>query len=641
MTRRIDSPDTEADLKLRKVLSANPKTSFVMRAGAGSGKTTSLIKALDFLLRTRGEAFRISNQQVVCITYTEVAMKEILEDVGDNPLLHVSTIHSFLWKIIRPFQRDVAKWVSDRIAQRIGELESERRDFAEKPRTRQTTIDKNLENIADYRGQLEQIKSVRTFSYGIGSSYPNGVLGHDDIIKMVPDLIISKPNLRTILAQKFPYFFIDESQDTTENVVTALKAVAADNVGDFSLGFFGDSMQKIYTTGAGIVAAEPGWLSIDKPDNFRCPQSVLNVINGIRAQGDDLVQERGKHTQVMGVMTPVKGTARIFVLPSDEERQANMQEVRRWLSTQNNDPLWELNTPEADVRILVIVHRMAALRLGFPNLYSAFNDGTSDKFKNGFKEGTAWPLAPLIEFVLPLVDAAKKGDASTVMDLVRQQSPALISDIFATNENPAQVLRTLNEAVGRLVETVDAPGSTIREIFDLIEKSHLVKLDRRLSRFLADGTTTTTTDDGLGEDSSSSTTAVLTAFFGCLGQELPGYQSYVTNESPYAVQQGIKGAEFERVIVIMDEEEGRHNQFSYEKLLNLKPLSKTDLTNIEQGKETVVQRTLRLFYVCCSRATKDLAVILYTSNPAGAAEKLRTSGYFPASEVLTLSDLRE
>ena len=43
MTSRIGKPDTEADLQLRDCLDQPALTSFVMVAGAGSGKTTSLV----------------------------------------------------------------------------------------------------------------------------------------------------------------------------------------------------------------------------------------------------------------------------------------------------------------------------------------------------------------------------------------------------------------------------------------------------------------------------------------------------------------------------------------------------------------------------------------------------------------------
>ncbi|WP_458366937.1 UvrD-helicase domain-containing protein [Burkholderia pseudomallei] len=62
-----------------------------MVAGAGSGKTTSLVKALTHLAQTRRRELKMRGQRIACITYTEVATKEISGDVGDDGLFHVST----------------------------------------------------------------------------------------------------------------------------------------------------------------------------------------------------------------------------------------------------------------------------------------------------------------------------------------------------------------------------------------------------------------------------------------------------------------------------------------------------------------------------------------------------------------------
>src|SRR5690349_13316337 len=100
MTTRIGKPDTDADCQLRQCLDAPERPSFVMIAGAGSGKTTSLVKALDYINKTKGASLRRQGRKVACITYTEVAEQEIWGDVGQSNLFHVSTIHSFLWTVI-------------------------------------------------------------------------------------------------------------------------------------------------------------------------------------------------------------------------------------------------------------------------------------------------------------------------------------------------------------------------------------------------------------------------------------------------------------------------------------------------------------------------------------------------------------
>jgi DNA helicase-2/ATP-dependent DNA helicase PcrA len=93
------------------------------------------------------------------------------------------------------------------------------------------------------------------------------------------------------------------------------------------------------------------------------------------------------------------------------------------------------------------------------------------------------------------------------------------------------------------------------------------------------------------------------------------------------------------VLVILDDEEGTHMQFSYEKYLGIKPLSPRDQENIQEGKETSVERTRRLFYVCCTRALSDLAVVLFSADAGLAEQRVRAMNIFPDAQVFTLADI--
>ena len=210
MTSRIGKPNTVTDTTLHKRLACDGNRHFVMVAGAGSGKTTSLVKALAQIRRTQGVALRQNGQQVACITYTEVAVEEIHGDVGNDELFHVSTIHSFLWTVIKPFQNNLREWVRNRLHKKIAE-EQEKID---KPRTRENTKVRAAKNIERYRRQLTEIDAVKNFRYGTGSDYSNGILGHSDILKIGPEFIVGHELMRTVLTRRFPVIFVDESQDT-------------------------------------------------------------------------------------------------------------------------------------------------------------------------------------------------------------------------------------------------------------------------------------------------------------------------------------------------------------------------------------------------------------------------------------------
>jgi DNA helicase II / ATP-dependent DNA helicase PcrA len=627
MTSRAGKPDTQADLELRALLDTDSSTGFVMVAGASSGKTTSIIKALNHLRTTRGSHLRQRSQKVACITYTDLAVREIWGDVGNDPLFHISTIHSFLWIAIQPFQADIAEWVERRLDRKIEETEAKIAAFTK--RTHERTKIQAVADIERYREQKLKIRTVDHFNYGVGADYPKGILGHDDVIKLSTELIHAHSLIAKVVGQKYPFVFVDESQDTSPEVVAALKAISYALESKFCLGFIGDPMQKIYTAGAGVIEPLSGWKQIEKPENFRCPKAVLNVINNIRAGGDGLIQTGGKTELIGDMRIPVEGTAKLLVVPKDD-RSRQLGAVRKWLAARYNDPLWINEEPDADVKVLVIAHRMAAGRLGFGGLYEAFHDKTSEVLRDGFDEGTHWSLQPFLKLLMPLVLAENADDQFEVMNLLRRHSPSLQREHVRANALPA-ILRELDARVKQLAETCGVTSTV--PVFTVLRQLHdakMFRLDDRLLSAMAEWNPATPPTD-------SGDSAALQKLLHAPISELWGYRKYIEEQSPFETHQGVKGAEFTRVLTIIDDEEGRHSQFSYGKLFGITPPSDTDQANLRDGKETTIDRTRRLLYVCCSRAGRDLAVVFFADNPAAAHEAISNLGLFPAEDVYNLA----
>lgn len=639
MSSRANKPDTQADIDLRNCLENVPPRSFIMKAGAGSGKTTSLIKGLSSAIRIHGEKLKNARQRIACITYTEIAAGEIWRDVGSDPLVHVSTIHSFMWLLAKPFQNDIRVWVSARIAEKIETLEQKQASYG--PKVQQRTKDKDTRDLERLQRQSGRIAAVKGFRYGTGSDYVKGILGHDDILRLVPYLIAERPLFRTLLARQFPFVFVDESQDTTTEVIEALKTVEREPGVTLCLGFFGDPMQRIYATGTGLVEAAPNWADIPKPENFRCSNMVLNLANAIRRDGDDLVQVPGQRRGPEGIIPTPEGSAHLFILPADDTRDSNLARVRDWMAARTGDNRWRLGGDDQEqVKLLVIVHQMAAKRLGFGELYSALNSKAPTVFKDGFLDGSAWPLSPCVKFLIPLAVAHTEGRQLEVMRLIREYSPLLEKDTLA-GANVAERLKVLRELVASIAEgIVGYSNVTIGDLLKQVYAAGLVILDPRLASYLdpeaappappAEGEDN---DDDQEDDESDKEMASMDAFLACPATQLLAYQTYISQRSPFWTQQGIKGAEFDRVLVVLDDAESTHFQFSYEKYLGLKALSDTDQRRIEAGEETIVDRTRRLFYVSCTRALKDLAVVLFTADPEQAEAHVRQLGLFEEDSI--------
>ena len=102
-------------------LTSTPPKSFFLFAGAGSGKTRTLVEVLRRLtgvekhdagsrlanrLRARGQSIRV-------ITYTRNAVAVINGRLGHNALARVSTIHAFCWDLIAGFDNDIREALLD------------------------------------------------------------------------------------------------------------------------------------------------------------------------------------------------------------------------------------------------------------------------------------------------------------------------------------------------------------------------------------------------------------------------------------------------------------------------------------------------------------------------------------------------
>ena len=92
--------------------------------------------------------------------------------------------------------------------------------------------------------------------------------------------------------------------------------------------------------------------------------------------------------------------------------------------------------------------------------------------------------------------------------------------------------------------------------------------------------------------------------------ELWGYRKYIEDLSPFATQQSIKGAEFEKVLVIIDDEEGRMTAFSYGKyfgVTDLSPVGPTFNIRARQGLSHRPNQTalLRMLLTCSTGPVRD------------------------------------
>ena len=604
-----DYVDDHVDREIESCFSASSPNNFFVFAGAGSGKTRSLINTLNFLDKEQGEKLLMKGKQIAVITYTNAACDEISRRLQYKSIFSVSTIHSFLWELIKNYQVDIKTWIMESVQKEIEELKQKQTKTS-----RGKAGEKRAETIKKKTERLAKIKSIQKFSYN-----PNGdnvgydSLSHSEVIKMSTEFIATEPTMQDILTSKYPILLIDESQDTKKELIDALLIVCEKYGEKFIVGMFGDTMQKIYNDGKDNLAKciPDNWVKPVKIMNHRSAKRIVTLANSIRSSVDDQKQQARSDAE--------EGTVRLFITSKSNNKEYVEKRVAEMMVQDTGDIGWN---DEEDYKSLILEHHMAASRFGFSELYMPLSN--SKKFDTSLREGSIPELSILSKLVFPLLVAYQSGNDFEVAKIIRKNSPLLNKEVFITGlNNQVELLRKAEEAVELLMKLWnDGKVPTCLEVLKSIRDTGLFKVGNRVDEVLAD----------YSQDENEKITALRTALSAPF-YELERYALYVSDNTRFATHQGVKGLEFPRVMVILDDAQARGFLFSYEKLFGVKAQSDTDEKNVHDGKDTSITRTARLFYVACTRAKKSLAIVAYTENEEMVRDTALANGWFLENEI--------
>jgi DNA helicase II / ATP-dependent DNA helicase PcrA len=256
---------TDADKKIRNCI--DKTESFILDAAAGSGKTYSLVETLRYLIDTgRGIELARNSQRIVCITFTNAAKDEIIQRTARNPLIHVSTIHDFLWRTIKPYQKALKQAL---IKHNAG-------------------LKSDSKRKCDEQELLKALESFEISYSDTGAKFLEGRIFHNDLLDVARLVFEDNKLMSQIIVARHPFIFVDEYQDTSKSVIEILiDHVLKGNEDRVVIGFFGDKLQNIYHTnphpGIGRIPDEQGKLLqlITKEENYRCSQAIINLLNNI------------------------------------------------------------------------------------------------------------------------------------------------------------------------------------------------------------------------------------------------------------------------------------------------------------------------------------------------------------------------
>lgn len=579
-----------------------------MFAGAGSGKTYSLVKLLENIQNEWGNKLIREHRQVAVITYTNAATDEIMRRIDYNLLFHVSTIHSFVWDSIKTYQKDIKARYLQRLQANIDELQA-KIDATKNKETK--TYKANQEKINHLIERKEAKEKIDKFIYNPnGDNLKANSLNHSDVIEIGTQMLQENLLLQQIITQQYPFMLIDESQDTRSGLVDAFFTIQKNFPNDFTLGLIGDIKQRIYMDGkADIKNLIPAdWEKPEKVMNYRCSKRIIQLANKISSVLD------GSEQQARDVAP--EGYVHLFLVNSHDVLDKNAKEldVRAKMSAITGDEQWN-----SDVKVLTLEHRMAAVRLDFKDFYELF--AHLPKYQMSFLQGEMAEMSFFANMVFPLMNMLKEDDGIGVLNLLKKKSPLL----------EAVPDRDYPEMLGKIRKVLDELRSSnldemkVSEIIEFVQRNMLFAIPDHLTLAL------NSKEEEVDKDDKESLAWVRALQLPL--RQFKAYDDYVHERTPYATHQGVKGLEFPRVLVLIDEEAAKGNMFSYEKLFNVIPLSQTDIKNKEMGKENSIDRTSRLFYVTCTRAKESLAILMYTSNTERAKQTAIHNGWFGKNEI--------
>lgn len=479
-----------------------------------------------------------------------------------------------------------------------------------------------------------------------------GIISHDELLIVANYLFEKYPKLSSIVKDKYKFIFIDEYQDTSKAVVeiflTHFKKSERKNI----IGFFGDAMQSIYEDGIGNLDDYKGYDAeevneIPKRQNRRNPQLVIDLANKLRTDG--IIQEPSADPKAPNMVGGVIKQGTVLFLHSSD---GDINKVEAFLEA---NYAWDFNNSK-ETKELNLTHNLIVGKAGFKNLMDIYdkdhilsfrdrikkyikdNNITTDFSENTFGEviealqqgktgrelNAVSPTNTMQVFIdgnAELYNYAKSlkysefskmyVDKDQLLDDKKQDEDDenkkgskrdnLIKHLFKIQNNISlyqnkkynEFLRATDyhfkitsiankKALKENIESlVNVGEKTIEQIISDANEKRICLIDDKLIAFK--------------EKNEYLYNRVKDVKF----SEFQKLYEYLEGQTPFSTQHKTKGAEFDNVLVILDN--GGWNNYNFGNLF------------LNTGSATVLDRTQKIFYVCCTRAKENLAV--FFDNP--------------------------
>jgi len=630
------------------------RENFVFDAGAGAGKTYCLVQSLGYILSKYISKLRTHNQLIRCITYTNIAAKEIKERLGNTELVKVSTIHDFLWEQISSYQEELVEIHKQELQEEINkkEQELETADWAEfyrniidnnafkmlvyqhkgiyyKNKNKGASDFKNamnmfdktyLINVGNFKRVTDSILKIHKFNQAIDNidhkikkdhidftkvSYNSLIsydrldkmqFSHDTLLKYSQKLIASYAMLQKIISDRYPYILVDEYQDTNPRVIEILATLSEYASKNLLIGYYGDKKQNIYAEGVGdrLQQIHYNLKIIKKEFNRRSAKSIIDVSSQIR--NDDLKQKTIYDNCPDGTVS--------FHIGKDIDN-----------FIQHYHTKWE----GEKIDCLLLKNKDIAYRMNFGKFFDFFENAPYYKqgknytyLRDHILNKEPEKLGKTQSFIYRIIDF--KNKLNTPHSLIQ----TLINNKILQNLS----IKELRELINNLKKI---NGKTLKEYFisffnmfldrdpnikntlkTFINEENITNEDQ-FNNYLLD-TLFNIDNEDMNDEQLNDNKVKIDNFMNLDINIFDNWYNYINSvnfgDIAYHTYHGTKGDEFDNVLIIMEKDFGRTNPNFFGNLIKKLSISST----VDDDK---LKAARNLLYVATTRAKNNLA-ILYT-----------------------------
>jgi DNA helicase-2/ATP-dependent DNA helicase PcrA len=307
---------------------------------------------------------------------------------------------------------------------------------------------------------------------------------------------------------------------------------------------------------------------IVKNDTRRCSLAVIALLNRIRTD----IQQVPAANNAAGSAAYVHGGSG-DAADCLNRAQKYLHETLQWT---------------APAKELYLTHRLIGRKAGYGGLLEVYG-ARGGFYRERLVSGDDEIIDYLMTRVEPIAAAWEKGAQGETVSLLKHSGHALASNAGKTAARTA-----LDTLIAR------RSAATIGQLLEHIRTSALITMPDELAFRVGGGQIDVAGLDADAADREARDRAFYSSLFDVPYREVTDYTAFFEDHTPYATKHGVKGDEFDDVAVVLDDAGANWNLYSFTKYL-----SGEDRT----GNEKRWARSRNIFYVCCSRAKRNLAVI--------------------------------